>query len=1408
MNGTQKGAGDVVVEYQRYFGPVFGWFPPGAVEWPAWTTGNGHPFPAASELIASSVTNNDVWEVETGPTKDPEGWEYATRFKLFDHSREGGRASKRGTDMVRRRIWRPGCGPNEASAAYPNFAKRESMAKRRAHEVLNELLRRVFIRERRLQDLLCIDMVSFISVHSAHQQHLADCSDAAISFARAHAPGSPGLPSVDPGDAAALDGVSELEAGAMPVRVPSAEEVEELVWVMAHARAAYGYAAQNGDMASVGKAVQAMTVNKMYFDVTAGVDHKSNTAAAAALAGLDEEDVLFAQWATATFRPCHSLSVDRQHGALVLTVRGSLTPEDVLTDVCGRTISFQGGYVHEGMLASAIYVHASVFPALTEAAARYPGLPLYLTGHSLGAGVAALLAALLREPKGAPPELGPIRCVVFGCPSVFDAVLSRRLGELGVVGVVLGHDVVPRMSVASMAACIQELARHGLVRRTGAAAAELFSALGQLVKRVSESVEESAGQMARRVEEGAENVVKKVEEGAEQVARSLNISAASSQTRMAWHAQLREEADEAALKEPQECRPRATFHSMSHQPPGCEHRGDTDPTAGKPGEPVMTSVSGEEASEMCIGAQTQEVRMYPPGRVMWLVRDEAPGRAGHVIVEMHPASFTRMTISNWSFTDHVPDNYMAALRFCAAPPLAAAENSAAQTSELALARDGCGSASGSSGEGSDGEDSSGMLSPGAMFGHWDLTVPFMPATRARTVTLQELSLVWEMQRYYGPVVGWRSPGLMEWPAWSNDEGEALPAEIHNSILSGDWVVIQGLSVDQEGWEYGMWFKQLGVHREGGRSSKRGTDMVRRRMWERARGPVKAPAYPPPEKQESMAKRRAHEVLNELLRRVFIRERRLQDLLCIDMVSFISVHSAHQQHLADCSDAAISFARAHAPGSPGLPSVDPGDAAALDGVSELEAGAMPVRVPSAEEVEELVWVMAHARAAYGYAAQNGDMASVGKAVQAMTVNKMYFDVTAGVDHKSNTAAAAALAGLDEEDVLFAQWATATFRPCHSLSVDRQHGALVLTVRGSLTPEDVLTDVCGRTISFQGGYVHEGMLASAIYVHASVFPALTEAAARYPGLPLYLTGHSLGAGVAALLAALLREPKGAPPELGPIRCVVFGCPSVFDAVLSRRLGELGVVGVVLGHDVVPRMSVASMAACIQELARHGLVRRTGAAASDFFETFGKLVKMVGESVEESAGQMARRVEEGAENVVKKVEEGAEQVARSLNISAASSQTRMAWLTQMWEEAGADEVHNEPGAILVSDLGLYEAASEDDKVAEGVEKRGNREVPAGNEESTISMPVSSGNGSEVRMYPPGRVMWLVDVTEDELSEGTGHVIVEMHRKSFTRMTISGRSITDHVPDKYMNALRHCATALPPAEGMGMEASPQKAL
>ena len=70
-------------------------------------------------------------------------------------------------------------------------------------------------------------------------------------------------------------------------------------------------------------------------------------AALCALAGLNRDDVLFAEWNSETFRPCHMLTLDRAHGALVLTIRGSLTMEDILTDVCGDVIGFEEGHAHQ-----------------------------------------------------------------------------------------------------------------------------------------------------------------------------------------------------------------------------------------------------------------------------------------------------------------------------------------------------------------------------------------------------------------------------------------------------------------------------------------------------------------------------------------------------------------------------------------------------------------------------------------------------------------------------------------------------------------------------------------------------------------------------------------------------------------------------------------------------------------------------------------------------------------------------------------------------------------------------------------------------------------------------------------------------------------------------------------------------
>lgn len=110
----------------------------------------------------------------------------------------------------------------------------------------------------------------------------------------------------------------------------------------------------------------------------------------------------------------HYLSLDHDSKAAVLTLRGTWGFEDVLTDMTcdyadlhwmGRT--FQ---VHKGMLASAKRLleggGGRVMATIKAALEEFPDYGVIFCGHSLGGGVAALLATLISQPQN-PALPGP-----------------------------------------------------------------------------------------------------------------------------------------------------------------------------------------------------------------------------------------------------------------------------------------------------------------------------------------------------------------------------------------------------------------------------------------------------------------------------------------------------------------------------------------------------------------------------------------------------------------------------------------------------------------------------------------------------------------------------------------------------------------------------------------------------------------------------------------------------------------------------------------------------------------------------------------------------------------------------------------------------------------------------------------
>ncbi len=146
------------------------------------------------------------------------------------------------------------------------------------------------------------------------------------------------------------------------------------------------------------------------------------------------------------------MAVDHQTSSIVVAIRGTLSGHDALTDLAAMTdpISVEGlpvGWTaHRGMLQSASFVLRQLQSreTLKCALAQYPNYHLVITGHSLGAGAAVLLSILLK------PSYPRVRCFAFSPPGGLLSLAAARFTETFCMSVIIGDDLVPRLSLATL----------------------------------------------------------------------------------------------------------------------------------------------------------------------------------------------------------------------------------------------------------------------------------------------------------------------------------------------------------------------------------------------------------------------------------------------------------------------------------------------------------------------------------------------------------------------------------------------------------------------------------------------------------------------------------------------------------------------------------------------------------------------------------------------------------------------------------------------------------------------------------------------------------------------------------------------------------------------------------------------
>ena len=161
--------------------------------------------------------------------------------------------------------------------------------------------------------------------------------------------------------------------------------------------------------------------------------------------------------------PSFYLLLDHDEKQVLVVLRGTLSFHDLMVDLsCAQhKIDYNGieGHVHAGMWKTAKAItdpdHPSrVHEAIQMALSNYSAYGLTLVGHSLGAGVAALMTLIWGDPHGrirdgcglVPGR--PIQCIAYGCPKVFSLELVQAT-QAFVTSFVIGSDIVPRLGLAS-----------------------------------------------------------------------------------------------------------------------------------------------------------------------------------------------------------------------------------------------------------------------------------------------------------------------------------------------------------------------------------------------------------------------------------------------------------------------------------------------------------------------------------------------------------------------------------------------------------------------------------------------------------------------------------------------------------------------------------------------------------------------------------------------------------------------------------------------------------------------------------------------------------------------------------------------------------------------------------------------
>jgi len=162
------------------------------------------------------------------------------------------------------------------------------------------------------------------------------------------------------------------------------------------------------------------------------------------------EDIVLEDWVSEPFRPGYFLCVDGETSSVILAFRGTANLHDGLVDLSCTPCDFLNGKAHSGFVTSAVKLASKLKPIVDNTLESHPGYKLVLTGHSLGAAMASMLALDWID------DYPDLQCYAFAAPCVASLEVALLHSDQ-IYSFVHGSDVVSRWSLQTTKGLSQSL---------------------------------------------------------------------------------------------------------------------------------------------------------------------------------------------------------------------------------------------------------------------------------------------------------------------------------------------------------------------------------------------------------------------------------------------------------------------------------------------------------------------------------------------------------------------------------------------------------------------------------------------------------------------------------------------------------------------------------------------------------------------------------------------------------------------------------------------------------------------------------------------------------------------------------------------------------------------------------------